>query len=217
MNNTEVQRALHRLNHARLIASYVEDLDAGIQTLERRPTCGHLGALLADSILQSGLSYKSVVRPRITRILGLYPQAESMHGILNFVQSDNVGVFLDWKGAEKIERFKRIVAHLWRTEVESVADLSAYLMTPLARSEMMQLSGIGNKTFDYMACLAGIDCIPVDRHVLNFTASIGIEVYGYEETQAVVSYAADLLGIKRRDFDAWLWEMMSSSHQLQLL
>jgi 3-methyladenine DNA glycosylase/8-oxoguanine DNA glycosylase len=74
-----------------------------------------------------------------------------------------------------------------------------------AGNELQTIKGIGPKTVDYLACLVGADRIAVDRHVISFTAQAGVDAGGYEDVQTIVSYAADLLGILRRDFDAWIW------------
>jgi hypothetical protein len=40
---------------------------------------GHLGATLADAVLQSNNNYERNVRPRIARILRVYPREVSVH------------------------------------------------------------------------------------------------------------------------------------------
>ena len=103
---------LEVLASARQIATHAESMGIVIHATPVRPTIDHIGAALADCILQAGLNYRTVVRPRVERI----------------------------------------------------------------RS-------------------------------------------GYDDLQAVVSCAADLLGMPRRDFDAWIWKLQarqSSKLQQQL-
>jgi hypothetical protein len=54
-----------------------------------------------------------------------------------------------------------------------------------------------------------MDHIAVDRHVKTFANEAGVLISGYDELQAAVSFAADLLGLARRDFDAWIWHRFS--------
>jgi hypothetical protein len=41
--------------------------------------------------------------------------------------------------------------------------------------------------------------------VKTFANEAGVPICDYEELRVIVSYAADLLGLPRRDFDAWIW------------
>lgn len=53
----------------------------------------HMGATIADAILQSGLKYDSVVRPRIKKIREIYPQANTTSAFLKFTAvRENLGL-----------------------------------------------------------------------------------------------------------------------------
>jgi hypothetical protein len=60
-----------------------------------------------------------------------------------------------------------------------------------------------------MSCLVGLDRIAVDRHIKAFAIEAGVLVADYDSLGAAMSYAADLLGMSRRDFDAWVWQTTS--------
>jgi hypothetical protein len=90
--------------------------------------------------------------------------------------------------------------------IETSVELRGWLCLSSARQHLLSLNGIGPKTYDYLCCLVGIDCIAIDRHVKTFAKEAGVPVSDYEYLKSVVSYAADLLGMRRRDFDAWIWQ-----------
>ena len=79
------------------------------------------------------------------------------------------------------------------------------------------MKGIGPKTVDYLACLVGADCIAVDRHIRGFAEAAGLENNGYEYLRQVFSFAADLLDVSRREFDARIWHYQSIKVRRQLI
>ncbi len=201
--------ALASLSHARAIANYAERQGITLSAISRRPSTSHMGAALADAILQSGLNYHSVVRPRIDRILTVYPEAAILPGLCNILKGGGTSEFLNWRHSTKITRFVCLVALLEADGVECVVDLRSWLRRRCARERLLELHGIGPKTYDYICCLVGMDHIAVDRHVKTFANEAGVLISGYDELQVVVSFAADLLGLARRDFDAWIWHRFS--------
>jgi hypothetical protein len=196
---------LNALARARRIAEHAETLGLLEGNLPTRQAQSHLGAVLADSVLQAGLSYRSVVLPRVRRIIYVYPQAAQLAGILEIVANGDVADFLAWTHPTKLARFTDLTHFCEEREIQDVFMMQSWLAGPSATSELQTVKGVGPKTVDYLACLVGADRIAVDRHVLSFTAHAGVEADGYDDVQTIVSYAADLLGIRRRDFDAWIW------------
>jgi endonuclease III-like uncharacterized protein len=105
-----------------------------------------------------------------------------------------------------------LYGRIWVTpEVE----LKLWLVQDEARENLLSLQGIGPKTYDYLCCLVGIDCIAVDRHVRTFANEAGVYINDYDRLKSVVSYAADLLGMTRRDFDAWIWKTISARNTIK--
>jgi hypothetical protein len=206
---SSAQNALATLALARQIADYAQTLGVGKYEGRGGGVPNHLGAVLADCILQAGVNYKTVVKARIDRIINQFPHCAVLPGVLEIVTAGAVPDFLMWKHPEKNERFIRLVRFLEREDVESIAALSTWLQAPLSRERLLQISGIGPKTFDYLCCLVGLDSVAVDRHVRVFASNAGVELKEYDALKVVVCFAADLLGIARRDFDSWIWELMS--------
>lgn len=203
------QAVLETLNSARIIADYAATLGADDVRIERRATTNHLGAVLADSALQAGVNYRTVVKPRVDRIISLYPETSDMTGIQAVIENDGVADYLQWKHTEKIGRFTALVRTLQDSDITDVQELRGWLLHPNCCSELLKIPGIGPKTVDYLCCLVGIDCIAVDRHVKRFVKNAGLEITDYDGLKLAVSFAADLLGISRRGFDSWLWKFVS--------
>jgi hypothetical protein len=201
---------LEQLSFARRIADHANRL--GVQRLPatRRSVSDHLGAVLADAILQAGVNYQTVVRKRVTRIESQFPEAATLSGIVALIEREGAGDFLLWKHPTKVTRFVSLAKFLAIQGVDTTVEFRRWLCLSSAREQLLNLHGIGPKTCDYLCCLVGIDCIAIDRHVKTFASEAGVFVSDYEYLKSVVSYAADLLGMKRRDFDAWIWRTVSA-------
>jgi hypothetical protein len=208
--------AIEMLLVARRIANHARD--EGVLSDEKHPrvTCKHLGAVLADSVLQAGLNYKTVVRPRVLAILRTHPSYNTISSLVSLIQEGETGAFLNWRHQEKISRFEALVVFLQKWGVEDVQDLRLGLISEDFCDAIQTLNGIGPKTVDYMACLVGIDSIAVDRHVRTFAKTVGVENDDYHFLRASFCCAADLLSLPRREFDAWLWRRATASARVQM-
>jgi hypothetical protein len=197
------------LRAARRIADFAEAEGVAKIELTRRPTSNHMGAVIADAVLQAGLNYSKVVRPRIHAILRDHPDKDRTSALARLVAQQRTSEFLNWEHSEKVGRFNSLIALLSRARVECVEDLRLKITEGSFRTDLQAVRGIGPKTVDYLGCLVGIDAIAVDRHVRRFASKCGVINDDYEFLHLAFSYAADLLSISRRDFDAWIWRSQS--------
>jgi hypothetical protein len=194
------------------VANHADSIgfSAGTYERPRRASFTHLGAALADCILQAGVNYRTVVRPRVERIVFLFPESATLSGTKKFIEQKMVSEFLLWTHSEKVERFTHLCGLLDEHRIEDVASLRVWLSAATAhRTAMLQIRGIGPKTVDYLSCLVGIDAIAVDRHIRGFARQAGVEIDDYDLLKQVFSSAADLLDVSRRDFDIWVWNKVS--------
>ena len=182
----------------------------------QRSTYKHAGALLADAVLQAGLSYRSVVMPRVGRILKEFPDADRVSALRYLVEKGSTAHLLNWQHRTKIERFERLVCFLHRAKVDTTDDMRTVLKSEPFCADLQSLNGVGPKTIDYMACLVGIESIAVDRHIRTFALRSGVDNDAYEFLKNVFCFAADLLSISRREFDAWVWSREASRQSPQL-
>jgi hypothetical protein len=201
---------------ARKVANFASADGIKIDSRASRPTCDHLGAVLADSVLQAGLNYSSVVRPRVSRILSEYPQTKRIEALIEITKNGETGAFLNWTHVIKISRFERLVAAMNETGICDVRDLRLSFRDPNFESSLQNINGIGPKTVDYMACLVGIESIAVDRHIRTYAERAGIGEKDYYYLRRVFCFAADLLRVSRREFDSWIWKRESSRISPQL-
>ncbi|MEJ0060768.1 MAG: hypothetical protein WDM79_14840 [Terricaulis sp.] len=195
---------------AHQVADYAHTLGVTETPPVRRHTTTHVGAALADAVLQAGLSYRSVVYPRVQRIQRDFPEAATLDGLMDIIERDAVSTFLLWRHVTKIDRFKALVLLLSDAGVDDVASARHWLCRPDARPAMLAVHGVGPKTFDYLGCLLGLEWIAVDRHVKLFVAEAGVDARDYDTVRATVSFAADLLRISRRGFDGWIWRLVAN-------
>ena len=209
---------LELLKAARKVADFASHQGVPSSYGIRRSTYEHAGALLADSVLQAGLNYRSVVLPRVDRILRKFPDADCISALIIVVKNGHSRHLLDWQHPIKVERFEQLVSFFQKANVETTEDIRSLLKSDKLCTDLQSLNGIGPKTVDYMACLVGIESIAVDRHVRTFAAKAGINNDEYSFLKYVFCFAADLLSISRREFDAWIWtcETHKQSPQLNL-
>lgn len=201
---------------ARRIANHAKDEGALSEKKNSRDICEHLGAVLADSVLQAGLNYMTVVRPRVLSILRTHPNCDTVSSLASLIQNGGTGAFLNWRHYEKMNRFEALVDFLKEWGVEDVQDLRESLSCTKFCDLIQTVNGIGPKTVDYMACLIGIDSIAVDRHVRAFAKTVGVTNDDYHFLRESFCCAADLLSLPRREFDAWLWRRAAKSTQVQM-
>ncbi|AIV60537.1 hypothetical protein [Burkholderia pseudomallei] len=212
----EKAAAFEVLLAARRIADHAKDEGALFDEKFPRTTCDHLGAVLADSVLQAGLNYTTVVRPRVQAILRAHPTRNTISSLVSLIRDGKTSAFLNWRHHEKVRRFEALVAFMVDWGIEDVKDLRGRLASDEFRDAIQAVHGIGPKTVDYMACLIGIDSIAVDRHVRTFAKTVGVENADYHFLRKSFCCAADLLSLPRREFDAWLWRRAVAPAQVQL-
>lgn len=207
---------LEVLKAARRVANLATTEGVSTAYAARRSTYEHVGALLADAVLQAGLSYRSVVMPRVTRILDKFPEADRVSALVCLVERGSAAHLLDWQHRTKVERFEHLVVFLHRAKIDCTADIRTALKSDAFCADLKSLHGVGPKTIDYMACLVGIESIAVDRHIRKFAARAEVDSTDYDFLKNAFCFAADLLSISRREFDSWVWSREARKRNSQL-
>lgn len=216
INSPSIQNSMDILLAARKIADFATAQGIETRALRRRVTYDHLGAVLADAVLQAGLNYSTVVLPRINNILKNYSDVTTSHALLDIVISDKTSFFLQWSHPEKIIRFNNLVHCIHQFKINDIYTLKIRLQQNKFQNSLLNIHGIGPKTVDYMGCLIGVESIAVDRHIRTFAKLVDIHENDYNYLKKIFCFAADLLSISRRDFDAWVWQKISTSNSRQL-
>jgi hypothetical protein len=169
----------------------------------------HVGALIADATLQSGLRYSTVVRPRVERIRSMYPTADTISGLLEVLQLTPASDLLSWSDTAKPTRFLLIVDACSRAGIDDFQELSAWLVGADADQALGSIHGVGPKTVDYMRLLTGAPVFPIDRHLVRFLAVCGVRPRGYREAQLLFMDACAELGLDVRTTERALWRAMA--------
>lgn len=169
----------------------------------------HLGAIIVDAILQSGINYKAVVKPRVDALRAGHPGARTTSGFLALAKRIGLPTLIHWSGKEKIERIL-IVARFLRDEgVETRADLKAWLESSINVERLKQLRGIGNMTADYFGMLAGIETIAPDGLINGFIGLAGLKMSSYHDTREILEEVARRLCVSPIALGFSIWEYMA--------
>src|SRR5438552_3311587 len=87
----------------------------------------HIGATVADAVLQANNRYKTHVKPRVNHILAQYPEACTPTSLLSLLTSMSIKDFLNWRGEDRAERFYRVVCLFKSEGIETETDLRIWL------------------------------------------------------------------------------------------
>ena len=193
---------------ARLLAEFIKQIEHFPWPAEPTRSHAHLGGTLADAVLQAGLSYRSVVLPRVHRLIQLWPTSCDAAGFVCDLRLHGARQMLNWQDLEKPRRLVELAELVAASGVRTEEDLAQWLPES-GRHAVTSIRGIGAKTFDYLMRLVGLQTVAVDRHVVRFVAAAGVECSGYDDTRRVVCFAADLLGAERGCLDQAIWRYMA--------
>src|ERR1700722_15083802 len=104
-------RTLAALSSARQLVEFLSVRLDILPAPEDRGVTSHVGAALADSILQAGLRYDTVVSGRVRRIVELFPEAKTVSGTIDVLSAHGARHFLSWTHPQKIVRFTGLLCH----------------------------------------------------------------------------------------------------------
>lgn len=201
-------------SNALRLKEYIEEMD-DFQIIEPNlcSYSNHIGALLTDAVLQAGLSYRSVVWPRVSYVLTAFPEAKTTSSFLRVLQEKGVSNVLQWRNSEKIQRLEELVGFFIRKSIDTTAELADFLRDDGNVESMKEIRGIGDKTCDYIKRLLGFDTVAVDRNIRSFVEKANIKCRNYNDFQETVEYAADFLDCSRRSLDYSIWSYMSHNEE----
>jgi hypothetical protein len=173
------------------------------------PGYSHMGATIVDSILQAGLNYRSVVEPRVVRVIQVWPDARTTSAFLDHIANYGLDpVLAPWTGDVKPDRIKALASFLKEHGIEDEAALRSWLENnPQARQLVLSISGVGNKTFDYISSLVGVETTAIDVHLRRFVVDAGVDATkgSYDQVQALLRDVADELQVSERSLDRAIW------------
>ena len=194
---------------SRKLADFIKDLKLDYVQYET-PAYWHIGALYTNVVLQAGLNYSTVVRPRVSRVLTKYPEAATVHGFLHLIDEIGLEIMINWRHQEKIRRIYDVLEFSQEHTINTCVDLAKFLIVPANRERYLEIKGFGAKTLDYTLKLLNFDTIAVDRHLYSFIKLAGLEINDYQSAKKIVEFASDLLAVPRASIDYSIWLYMSN-------
>lgn len=201
---------------ARTLADYIQTVNLSFEyETTSNVAYTHIGALYTDIILQAGMNYRTVVYPRVIRVLHEYPTANTVKGFIEVVRREGIANVIKWKHPDKIDRMRNLLDFSTRMSINTCDDLSDFLRIESNHEKLLDIKGIGNKTLDYTLKLLAFDTIAVDRHIYSFVEQAGLPVIDYRTTKKIVEFAADILDVSRSALDYGIWVYMSNKRNRQ--
>jgi endonuclease III len=147
---------------------------------------------------------------RIEELIALWPDATTTAAFLSRLAADDLGSTVRWRGQEKLRRIENLAVVLNAEGMQTPQDLvTAYEDEAVALSLMRtlrQIRGIGPKTVNYLAILAGSkQYVAVDRHLRAFVREAGITGLSDESVRRLYIAVAARRGWTPGDLDAAVW------------
>ncbi len=196
-------------SNAYQLAKFIDSIDDFEIYTDIDGNYDHIGATVADAILQANNRYATHVKPRVNRILETYPEARTTTAVINLLGNISAKELLSWNGEDRAERFHKIILLFAAESIETESDLCKWLLNSSNTLKLKAIKGIGQKTADYFKILVGISTCAIDRHLLSFLDFAGLTYNEYSQAQDVINSTADLLSIDRAHFDHSIWQYMS--------
>jgi endonuclease III-like uncharacterized protein len=207
--------AVENTSEPEQLANYIRSL-AGFERYTPGGSYGHVGATLANAVLQSNNNYERNVQPRVERIREEYARETSLRDIKRLLGKITAQEFLHWNGTRKAKTFNDLVKLLSQEGVNTEDDLRQWLQRDDSKAKLLKIHFIGQKTVDYLKILVGLDEEAMDRHLLGFLERAGLGKLNYERGKEVIHRTADLMGWKRAHLDHSIWRYMSGGKQSRL-
>lgn len=200
------------IEDVQLLLDYIDS--EGITPAESDEKWSHMGAVIADASLQAGVGYKNVVLPRVRALRQAWPDANTTSGLIRRLATGSLPTVLNWKGQKKLAVVDNLAAAFQELGIETTEDLYAAFEDPATREPLIarlrSISGVKNKTVDYLAILVGVDTrVAIDVQLTAFASAAGVESLTYEQLSELYISAAARLGCTPRALDAAVWKYMS--------
>lgn len=199
------------------VVEYVKSL--GLEPREAERRWDHIGGVIVDASLQPRTKYKTVVLPRVRKVISQWPDAAVLSGFRRRLESDDLSEFLGWRPtSRKLTVITGLTAALHALRIETVRELAACYdggdREERTRRALRQVNGVGPKTVDYIAILAGsTGHVAVDTHIAGFVRAAGVHSGDYRAINALITRAAGELGCSAGALDAAIWNYMSSGER----
>lgn len=117
---------------------------------------------------------------------------------------------VQWKNKRKQDTICELTWYLYKCNVNTEDDLAKWILDDQNAESLLEISGVGRKTIDYMKLLSGQQAIPIDRHMFQFLEIAGIMTADYKEASRILRKAASVLEVGESVLDKTIWNYMSA-------
>jgi hypothetical protein len=171
----------------------------------------HMGAVICDASFQARRRYESTIRPRILHLQSAWPDADTVRGFQARLATEDLAVVMNFSSPSRVATAHGITDLLAASGVDTRDDLHAWLDDQANRGALRAVKGVGPKSVDYIANLAGRSHVAVDVHLRAFAADAGVSGLGYEQLRAVYEKTAAILGHEPVGLEHAVWRFKSQS------
>ncbi len=190
------------------LIDFIESLDGFEFVTNIDGNYQHIGATIVDGILQSGLNYETVVKPRVVSVLANFPSHTTTSSFQAVCEEKGIKNIISWNNDKKPNLIMLLLSFLKTENVETCQQFSIWLDQEQNIHKLRTIKGIGPKTIDYFNSLLGKETIAVDVHLKRFVKMAGIEFSDYDEIKNVITKAANHLDISLSLLDHSIWNYM---------
>lgn len=172
---------------------------------------GNMGATITEAILQAGIDFLNVVQPRVAVLLER-SDTVTTDDFYDLLIQEGARSILSWDDTKKPKRIFRLTDFLSQEGIQTELELKTWMQDDGNIQKLISISGIGNKTVDYLRILTGISTTAVDRHILKFlkNAGINIDASEYGRARSIVNETSVKMGIDASSLDYSIWSYMST-------
>lgn len=175
----------------------------------------HMGAVICDASFHARCKYELTLLPRLLRLQSAWPDAVTVRGFRERLAAEDLAVAMNFKSPRKIATAHALTELLASSEVDTRADLHAWLGHQDNRAALRKVKGVGPKSVDYIGNLVGRSQVAVDVHLRAFAADAGVTGLRYTELRAAYEEAAAALGHEpgRLEHAVWRFKSRGVSHE----
>ncbi|MGY4785855.1 hypothetical protein ACVH9Z_39090 [Rhodococcus opacus] len=186
----------------------------GLEPKHRDAHYSHIGALLTDAGLQGNTNYSTNVVPKALKVQREWPDAATISGFQARLAQNNFGEWIPFRGKKPVI-IEAMADALGEMGVETVGDL-LHCYTDAEREldlifQLDPVKGVGPKTINYLAILAGSpDHVAIDGQLTTFAQEAGVSTRSERFLGTFYRSAAKQLGCTAASLDAAVWTYMST-------
>lgn len=176
----------------------------------RNLTNNNMGATIIDGILQAGLNFKFVVKPRVDNFKNEYRNIKTTTEFYNLINTKDLSELINMKG-QKIERIITLVNFLKTKKIETEDDFYVWLSNEENTLELSNLKGIKTKTIEYFKILTGHkNTVAVDVRLRNFIKLCcdNLEITNDKLAYEILMKVAEKLKVEPATLDYSIWSYM---------